>query len=628
MTKIVIFGDPDCTADTVKVLDAIFKFDANADLFVNEGDNGYNGKYKKSIALLEKYFPANSPQRKKLRIVLGNHDHEESEPAETEAAYGAFFPEQYKSPPEFDKTDQSWENTKWLVGEQVGDIYNFIMNSQDLDIVFKRNQYNWVVKQLGIAATLRKSGKIKWIIGHTHKPWFTLKSSHSPYTDVREIYTKLFENLVNQMWHGHNHNDQAWRSMIAIKVSGNASGKVIESLLADGKTIDHSKHHGWTTNINGHSGHEHNKFKEDAKANKNVMWANDSVFTYSVVESLPNGLLNTKWKDVAGKVLFEYNISIGATVSQPQTPSPTPDNSKPTSPPPGEGYKWDPKQKKWLPILEHPSFLKAKQQPTGTPPPPPSQPTGTPPPPPPPQQQPVAGGQVIWTSKGIWDNGKDRTFTSTDPDDPRSQMRAGENRSCHVDGKGTAYFSGARGRMYWYATNYDFIMQFDMVWNDTVENIGLRGRSRHNEGGDCDNAFGGYGANFHKAEMDFKSEDSHSAGGGIGSENFKYPKPFEAGKPYGIKFQLKSDPNPHMLFWIDYKDGKDFIKVGDYTDQKPLPCRINRKAFEEISYLWLRTNNEAGSPKDFAVSNMVIVETSGIKQSSNKGKDYAGGSGE
>jgi hypothetical protein len=464
MTKIVIFGDPDCTADTVKVLDAIFKFDANADLFVNEGDNGYNGKYKKSLALLEKYFPANSPQRKKLRLVLGNHDNEESEPAETEAAFGKFFPEQYKYPPEFDKgTDQSWEKTKWLVGEQVGDIYNFIMNSQDMDIEFKRNQFNWVVKQVGIAATLQKSGKIKWIIGHSHKPWFTLKSSHSPYTAVREIFSNVFKNIVNQMWHGHNHNDQAWWSMVAIKQSGNAAGEQLQSLLADGKTIDHSKPHGWTTNINGHSGHEHNAFKEDAKGNKNVMWANDKVFSYSVIESKGN-ILNTKWKDVAGKVLFEYNISYGNVSQQPTTP-PKPEEA-PTTKPPGEGYTWNKVTKKWDPILEHPSFLKAKQQPPTTTPPPVVQqpsPTQTPPV--------VAGGQVIWTSKGIWDNGKDRTFDSTDPDDPRSQMRAGENRSCHVDGKGTAYFSGARGRMYWYATNYDFIMQFDMIWNDTIENI-------------------------------------------------------------------------------------------------------------------------------------------------------------
>ena len=237
----------------------------------------------------------------------------------------------------------------------------------------------------------------------------------------------------------------------------------------------------------------------------------------------------------------------------------------------------------------------------------------------------VGDGTVIWSSKGVWDNGKDRTFTSTDPDNSDSQMRAGENRSCHVDGKGTAYFSGARGRMYWYRTNYDFIMQFDIVWNKTIDNIGLRGRSRHNEGGGCDNAFGGYGANMHIDVIDFKSEDSHDEGGGWGSSEFKYPQPLESGQKYGIRFTCKDNPKPTFTFEIDYNDGKGFIQVAKAVDDKPVPCRVNRKSFEEISYLWLRTNGKA--PKDIAISNVIISETSGIKQSGNKGSD-SGGSGE
>lgn len=625
MTKIVLFGDTDTTGDAVKILDAIKK-EPNVDQYVFLGDGPYAKEGTKWVGMMKPYFPDTN----KLMLVQGNHDDEESESEQTQQDIEAWIPKLKESPAE--GGDQSWENTTWLDSKQVGDIFIMCMNSQDMDIPFKKNQYNWVVKQLGKAVTLRKEGKITWIINCVHKPWFTLKSSHSPYTNHRELYTDMFENTVDQNWHGHNHNDQCWKSMIAIKTEGNSAGKVVESLLADGKTIDHSKPSGWTTNICGHSGHEHNIFKEDAKANTNVRWSNDKTFSYAVVESNPTTkILNTKWKDVSGKVLFEYNITrAGSTTvtTTPPQPQPQPDQANaPTTPPPGEGYRWDPNQQKWIPKLEDPNFIPTAT-PTGTPPtPPPQQPTGsaptTPPPPPP-----TATGNVIWTSKGIWDNGKDRTFTSTDPDDPNSQMRAGENRSCHVDGKGTAYFSGARGRMYWYANNYDFIMQFDMVWNDTIENIGLRGRSRHNEGGSS-NDFGGYGANYHKAHMDFKSEDSHSKGGGIGSSDFKYPKPFEQGKPYGIKYILKDIAGkPTMSFFIDYKDGKGFIKIGEFADDKPAAFRVDRKTFEEISYLWLRTNNEGGMPKDYAVSNVVIIETSGMKQSGNKGSDYGGASGE
>ena len=392
MAKIVYFGDPDCTADAVQILDAIDKNEQNVDLYVNLGDNGYNGKYAKSIAMLEKYFPAGSEKRKKLVIILGNHDSNESEDDATEEAFGKFLPEQYTYPKEFDvKPDPlpegwaSWEKTKWLTSRQVGDIFFIGMNSQDMDIEFKgRNQFNWVMKQLAAAITLRQQGKIKWIINAVHKPWFTLKSSHSPYTAVREIYSEPFKKAgVNKNKHGHNHNDQGWHSMVAINQSGNAAGQQLQTFLADGKTIDHSKEHGWTTDVVGHSGHEHNLFKEDATANKNVMWANDKTFSYCVDESFPDGTLKTQWKDVASKVLFEYNISIagGKNMSSPPPAPAAAANSAPTSPPPGEGYKWDPTLKKWVPILEHPSFI--KNIPTQTLPPPPQNPTQTPPPPPP-----------------------------------------------------------------------------------------------------------------------------------------------------------------------------------------------------------------------------------------------------
>ena len=196
------------------------------------------------------------------------------------------------------------------------------MNSQDMDLPFKRNQHGWVMKELEIAKKLRTEGKITWIINAVHKPWFTLKSTQSPYTNIRELYTAAFENVVNQNWHGHNHNDQSWRSMKAINKEGNSAGELVESLLPDGKTIDHSKLHGWTTNINGHSGHEHNLIKENPTANPNVMWANDKTYAYAVVETNEQTkIANTKWKDASGTVLFEYNISMAGSTVPPPPPT-------------------------------------------------------------------------------------------------------------------------------------------------------------------------------------------------------------------------------------------------------------------------------------------------------------------
>ena len=326
MTKVVLFGDPDSTQDAEDIYAAVAK-EENVDLYVNEGDNGYHEEFEPVKALIDKHFPPGSEKRKKLRILLGNHDHEESEGPKAEPFFGELFPDLYKTQPGFEEGDSSWENPKWLWSEHLNDELAFIgMNSQDEDIGFKRNQYNWTESQINKFKELRKQNKCRWILAGVHKPWVTKKSSHSAYTNHREVYGDLFFNVVNQMWFGHNHNDHIFRSWKAIKKEGNAAIEIIESLLSDGKTIDHSKQHGMTGNINGHSGHEHNKFKE-AMDVPEIIWYNDSVFSYAVVET-NDKILNTKYKGKDGNVLFEYNISDTTDYSNggtPPGPDPCPD---------------------------------------------------------------------------------------------------------------------------------------------------------------------------------------------------------------------------------------------------------------------------------------------------------------
>lgn len=307
MTKIVFFGDPDSTEDAEAIYSALIK-EANVDLFVNGGDNGYNKKFDESKKIIDKHFPEGSPQRKKLRIIMGNHDTEESEGPKAEPFYGAMFPDLYKEQTGFTEGDSSWENPKWLWSEHLNnEIYFIGMNSQDEDIGFKRNQYNWVSSEINKAKELRKQNKARWILATVHKPWVTKKSSHSAYTNHREVYGDLFYNVVNAMFYGHNHNDHIFRSWKPINKEGNSAIEVVEKLLADGKTIDHSQEHGMTGNIGGQSGHEHNKFKENMNVPE-IIWSNDSIFSYIVVET-KDKLLNIAYKDKDQKILFDYNIS-------------------------------------------------------------------------------------------------------------------------------------------------------------------------------------------------------------------------------------------------------------------------------------------------------------------------------
>jgi hypothetical protein len=559
MTKIIFFGDNDTTGDAVKVLDAIKK-EPNVDQYVFLGDGPYAKEGTKWVGMMKPYFPDTS----KLMLTQGNHEHEESESAKTEADIEAWLPS-LKDTPETGGGDQSWEKTKWISSKQVGDVFIMCMNSQDLDVEFKRNQYNWVTKQLGKAIALQKSGKVNWIINAVHKPWFTLKSSHSPYTAVREIYSDLFKNVVDMNWHGHNHNDQAWFPMIAIQESGNAAGKPLFTLAADDKTLDFTKERGFITNIQGHSGHEHNAFKENFSANKNVMWANDKTFSYAVMETIGKKA-NVKWKGIDGKVLFEYNVSKEGSMATttpppppPPQPQPTTDPNAPTSPPPKPGMRWDPATKTWIPKLEDPAFLQQQQAPT-TPPPPQPQPPPTAPQPP---TTTPKGLVEIHNSDLVLSKVHDVTggFSSVDPQVDMTNAGQGD-KTLHIkegkDGKNIISFGGERVRWNVFlhkdfrtANDWDKIpmefanVMYEVEWSciQQAANLSFSFHTIHDPLSDGGEGFGKFGMHWgigDGPEVGIKVEYFHNEHGD--GHDFALPKPIEVGKKVKVRMYIWNDP--------------------------------------------------------------------------------------
>ena len=209
----------------------------------------------------------------------GNHDCKESQDEQTEKDI-----ESWMSPlidltitPEVNPHDESWEKTKWIYSWQYKKAYFIVMNTEDNDIVFKRNQYNWVVKQLEIVKKLKAEGKVDWTFVIFHKPIYTLKSKagHAPLIEVRRIFQPLFDDAgVDFVLSGHNHNFQMW-----VPMSYDATPKFTKE--PDG-TYDFSKPHGQFYIINGAGGHEINKFKEDWKKNDKVIGADDTQFSYTL----------------------------------------------------------------------------------------------------------------------------------------------------------------------------------------------------------------------------------------------------------------------------------------------------------------------------------------------------------
>ena len=167
----------------------------------------------------------------------------------------------------------------------------------------------YVIKQLDIAKGLRNSGKIDWIIVLMHKPWFTLKSSHSPYTEVREMYSLLFKDYgVDFILHGHNHNTQLWYPMIAKPSEpGNGLGEQLFSKTPDGGSFDFTKPHGQLFIVTGHGGHEHNEINDSGTGVSNTMIYNDKDYGYTVLE-FEGKKAHVMAKNTQKEILYEYKV--------------------------------------------------------------------------------------------------------------------------------------------------------------------------------------------------------------------------------------------------------------------------------------------------------------------------------
>lgn len=306
--NLISWGDDDTTSAAKRVIGK-FMTESNVSAYIHAGDGPYASRGTTWVNQQKTFF--NTPALvTKFWITQGNHEDEESETEQTQKDIENWLPH-LANTPEVAPNQPSWEKTSWLTSGQIGNCFLIMLNSQDQDIEFKgRNQYNWVVKQLEKAKQLRDAGQIDWIICAVHKPHFTLKSSHSPYTAVRQVYREVFRQYqVDIMLHGHNHNYQMWKPMIAITgQDGNQAGQQLFTLKPDGSTYDFSKDHGVAYVVNGNGGHEHNGFNEDPTQNPNIIYANDEDFGYTKLEV--NGKdITVKAVHENGTVLHQYKIT-------------------------------------------------------------------------------------------------------------------------------------------------------------------------------------------------------------------------------------------------------------------------------------------------------------------------------
>ena len=296
LIRLLAFADNDVTSDAEEVNAAMLKVE-NVSAYMFVGDGPYSESGTEWTGMMDKSF---GDKKDKLIFSRGNHDEDESESKQTQEDIESWYPA---------AKGIGFADT-WLTSKQLGNVFIISMDTQDLDIEFKRDQYTFVENQLKKAKELRAQGQVDWIVVLFHKPFFTLKSSHSPYTAVRFMYREIFRDAqVDFCISGHNHNTQLWLPMIPSDSEANGEGQQLFTMSSDNKTFDFAKDHGQLFIVSGHAGHEWNKINDSGAGVKNVMHhrsAGDFGFTQLDFDGKK---ANVKSIDTTGKVHYEYNVT-------------------------------------------------------------------------------------------------------------------------------------------------------------------------------------------------------------------------------------------------------------------------------------------------------------------------------
>ena len=126
-----------------------------------------------------------TPIESKMKIVLGNHDHESD-----------FVLKQYKS---YFNLSQEYYSFNY---ENV----HFIALATEIPFDMKSSQYNFIKNDL---EAVSKNSEIKWIIVFSYRPQYSSPTKHPGNADIRAIYHPLFEKYqVDIVLQAHNHDYQ------------------------------------------------------------------------------------------------------------------------------------------------------------------------------------------------------------------------------------------------------------------------------------------------------------------------------------------------------------------------------------------------------------------------------------
>jgi len=207
---------------------------------------------------------------------------------------------------------------------------------------------------------------------------------------------------------------------------------------------------------------------------------------------------------------------------------------------------------------------------------------------------------VIYDSniEGQWNNGVSRIVQdkdgNTNPNGKGIFTAASGSPEVHIDGKGTAILvtKPGFGRFYLCVCNFNAQLDFDFnIMDSSVDNMSIKGRSRHQSGGAPAHRFGGLGNATSTKDTDFKIEEYHNVHQQGYNKNL--PQPLKVGEWYSKRYiyhNTEDNKGIKMEDWIDFKDGKGLVKVFERTETNPITAAMDKASFDEESWIWFRLN--------------------------------------
>ena len=217
------------------------------------------------------------------------------------------------------------------------------------------------------------------------------------------------------------------------------------------------------------------------------------------------------------------------------------------------------------------------------------------PPPTGPTIPPIETGKAAYDSNtnGGWANGQARTVTGADgniqPDGKGLEMHASGDPTLIIDGQGTAILQcqPGHGRAYIFAKNYNGVLEEEIMFDANVENHTIQTRSRHQEGGDGPNRFGGLSAKVSPVDVGLKIERFHNEH--LADTEKPLANKLELGKWHKVKYTFNDTADGKGIYQKLEVNGQ--IVIEQTTTEGIEPYFQDKASFAKNSYFWLRMNN-------------------------------------